>query len=430
MAKISRRNFMKASAASGALAVTGCSTMGSSTMGSTTGKGNRVVVIGGGFGGATAAKYIKKFDSSVDVTLIEVNKEYTTCPGSNWVIGGLRDMASITHSYSTLASKYGINVVHDWVTDIDATGQMVMTKGGKKIPYDRLIVSPGIDFKYDQIDGYSKKIADSTHVHAWNAGPQTVTLRDQLVSMKDGGTFVMVPPPNPFRCPPGPAERISMVAHYFKNNKPNSKIVVLDVKGKFSKQGLFVQGWEELYGFGTDKSMINYKHNTAVEELSGNTCITAFEEFKGDVLNIIPAQKAGWIAAHAGLTDKSGWCPVDHITWESTIHKNIHVIGDAAIGKPLPKSGYAANSEAKVCAAAVTSLLKGVTPGTPSWVNTCYSLVGPGYGISVAMVYDLKNGKVSKVKGSGGLTPKDANRGIEAIYAESWYNNITDDLFK
>lgn len=428
MAKLSRRNFLKATAASGAVAATGCQTMGGSAH---SGKGNRVVVIGGGFGGATAAKYVKKFDPSVDVTLIEMNKTYATCPGSNWVIGGLRDMNSITHGYDTLASKYGIKMVHDMVTDIDAGSQMVKTKGGKSIAYDRLIVSPGIDFKYDQIDGYNKGIADSKHVHAWKAGTQTEILRKQLVDMKDGGTFVIVPPPNPFRCPPGPGERISMIANYFKKEKPKSKIVALDLKGGFSKKGLFTQGWKDLYGYGTDNSMIDYRKSTKVDELSGNTCITEVgDEVKGDVINIIPAQKAGAIAAQAGLTDASGWCPVDHITWESTIHKNIHVIGDAAIQAPLPKSGYAANSEAKVCAAAVTSLLKGLEPSSPSWVNTCYSLVGPGYGISVAMVYDTKKGKVSKVKGSGGLTPNDASRSVEAVYAESWYNNVTDDLFK
>ncbi len=428
MAKLSRRNFMKATAIGGVAVATGCQTMGG--MGKAE-KGAHVVVIGGGFGGATAAKYIKKFDPSVNVTLIEVNKTYVTCPGSNWVIGGLRTMDEITHDYSTLASKYGIKMIHEWVTDIDAAGQTVTTKSGTKVAYDRLIVSPGIDFKYDQLEGYSKKLADTTHPHAWKAGPQTVTLRDQLMGMKDGGTFVIVPPNNPFRCPPGPGERISMVAHYFKTHKPNSKIIALDVKGSFSKKGLFVKGWEDLYGFGTDKSLIEYKSSTKVEELSGNTCITEVgEEFKADVLNIIPDQKAGWIASHAGLTDKSGWCPVDHMSWESTIHKNIHVIGDAAIGSPLPKSGYAANSIAKVCAAAVTSLLKGMEPGTPSWVNTCYSLVGPGYGVSVAMVYDAKNGKVSKVKGSGGLTPSDASRSVEAVYTESWYQNVTDDLFR
>ncbi len=426
MSTVSRRKFIKVAGATGVgagLAASGIPAFAKS--GSA-----RVVVIGGGFGGATAAKYLKKFDSSLDVTLIEVNADYVTCPGSNWVIGGLRDIASITHSYDTLASKYGVKVVQDLVTGINAAKRTVSTKGGKTISYDRLIVSPGISFKWDQIEGYNEATSHKV-AHAWKAGPQTTLLRKQLEAMPDGGTFGIVPPPNPFRCPPGPGERISMIAHYFKKHKPKSKIVALDVKGKFSKQGLFVKGWKDLYGFGTDSSMIDYSHNTKVEafDLKNMVATTEVDEVKADVWNIIPAQKAGHIAHVAGLTDKSGWCPVDHLTWESKIHKNIHVIGDAAIQKPLPKSGYAANSEAKVCAASVVSLLKGNTPGTPSWVNTCYSLVGPGYGISVAMVYNMVDGKVAKVKGSGGLTPMDGNRSIEAIYAESWYNNVVDDIF-
>lgn len=213
-----------------------------------------------------------------------------------------------------------------------------------------------------------------------------------------------------------------------KKHKPKSKIIALDPKGKFSKQGLFIQGWKDL-GYA---DMIDYRKNFKTEAIDAKnmTISGEVEDVKADVVNYIPPQKAGAIAAATGLTDGSGWCPVDHLTWESTIHKNIHVIGDAAIQSPLPKSGYAANSEAKVCAASVVALLKGEDPSTPSWVNTCYSLVGPSYGISVAMVYDLtKDGKVGKVKGSGGLTPKDGNRMLEAIYAESWYNNIVKDLF-
>lgn len=422
MSKLSRRNFLKAVGATGTaagLTAAGC-------QGVKTGPA-KVVVIGGGFGGATAAKYVKRFDPSIDVTLVEASKTYTTCPGSNWVIGGLRKIDSITHSYNNL-KKFGIHVVHDWVTDIDANGQKVATKGGLSLAYDRLIVSPGIDFRWDEEGthaGYTKNDVKKVP-HAWQAGEQTTILRNQLEAMPDGGTFVIAPPPNPFRCPPGPGERISMVAHYFKQHKPNSKIIAIDGKGKFSKQGLFKQGWAELYG-----DMIDYRQNLNIESVDVNskTVQTDVEAVKADVLNVIPAQKAGWIAHHAGLTDKSGWCPVDHLTWESTIHKNIHVIGDAAIQKPLPKSGYAANSEAKVCAASVVGMLNGGALNRPSWVNTCYSLVGPNYGISVAMVYDLKDGKVAKVKGSGGLSPKDGNRQLEAIYTENWYNNVVSDIW-
>lgn len=425
MAKFSRRNFLKAGAVGGALAAAGCHSTGSSKGGS-----KHVVVIGGGFGGATAAKYLKRFDPSINVTMIEVSSQYVTCPGSNWVLGGLTQIDKITQSFDAL-KKQGINVVQDWVTDVDTGSQVVMTKSGKKIGYDRLIVSPGIDFKFDSIKGYNEALSETRIPHAYKAGPQTLNLRKQLENMKDGGTFAIVPPPNPFRCPPGPGERISMIAHYFKQHKPNSKIVALDMKGKFSKAGLFKKGWAKLY-----PGMIDYRSNTKVVELKGNTLITTSEnEMKGfdtaevhaDVINIIPPQKAGMIAHKIGLADKSGWCPVDHVTWESKQVKNVHVIGDAAIQSPLPKSGYAANSEAKACVAAIAALMNGQKPGTPSWVNTCYSLVGPEYGISVAMVYDIKNGKVSKVKGSGGLTPKGTNNALEALYTQNWYDNVTND---
>jgi len=398
-------------------------------------KGSHVVIIGGGFGGATAAKYIKKFDPSVKVTLIEGNKSYVTCPGSNWVIAGLREIDSITFTYDTLQSKYGIEFVNDWVTKIDPEGKKVSLKGGKDISYDRLIVSPGISLK-SSIEGYDKAAYD-VMPHAWKAGPQTSLLRDQLHAMKDGGTFIIAPPPNPFRCPPGPPERISMVAHYLKENKPKSKILILDAKEKFSKQGLFEPAWKELYGYG-EGGMIEYVPGsqggkvTAVDTKNMSVIAGELEDsHKGDVVNIIPEQEAGEIAKMAGLADDTGWCPVDHQTWESTIHKNIHVIGDSAIQAPLPKSGYAANSEAKVCAANVVALLQGKDPIDPSWVNTCYSLVAPSYGISVAMVYDMKDGKVAKVKGSGGLSNAEdtSGRAAEAVFAQAWYTSITNDMF-
>jgi sulfide dehydrogenase [flavocytochrome c] flavoprotein subunit len=350
------------------------------------------------------------------------------------VIGGLRDMASITHNYDNMA-KHGVTVVHDFVTGIDGTAKTVTLKGGDSLKYDRLIVSPGISFR-DNIEGYDAAAMEKMP-HAWKAGPQTANLRKQLEDMKDGGTVIIAPPPNPFRCPPGPYERVSMIAHYLKTNKPKSKILVLDAKEKFSKQGLFTKGWTDLYGYGTDKSMIEWRAKskgglvTGVSMKDGGVIAGEFEDvIKGDVINVIPAQKANELAAASGLTNDSGWCPVDGSTFESTQIKDIHVIGDASIAKPLPKSGYAANSEAKVCAAAVVASLQGKEAGVPSWVNTCYSLVGPQYGISVAMVYNrTADGKIGKVKGSGGLTPKDGNNMMEALYADSWYKNVVDDIF-
>ncbi len=395
----------------------------------------KVVVVGGGIGGATAAKYIRMADSSIEVTLIEPNANYHTCFMSNEVLNGSRSLDSIRFGYDGLKG-HGVNVVKDKVSGIDADKRVVTTEGGQSFPYDRCVVSPGVDFKWDTIEGYDATVAETT-THAWKAGPQTATLRKQLVDMKDGGTVIIATPPNPFRCPPGPYERASQIASYLKNNKPKSKILILDPKDKFSKFGLFTDGWKRHYGYGTDNSLIEWVSGGEGGKVDGfdaatNTVKAAVENFKGDVVNIIPAQKAGAIAFAAGLTNDKGWCPVEGNTFESTIHKNIHVIGDSAIASPLPKSGYAANSEAKVCAAAIVAMLKGDGAPQPSYVNTCYSVIAPGDGISVAMVYAYKDGKIIKVKGSGGLTPSEFNteyRAREVQYAHSWFKNITVDVF-
>ncbi|MBD3754709.1 MAG: FAD-dependent oxidoreductase [Gammaproteobacteria bacterium] len=429
MSNISRRNLFKGAAA-GAIGVAAATQATSASASS-----KRVVIVGGGIGGATAAQYLKKMDKSIDVTIIEKNPDYYTCFMSNEVLSGERQMSSIHFNYDKIKAK-GINVIFDTVTGIDAQGQTVSTAGGQKLAYDRCIVSPGVDFKYEAIEGYSAEVAHNSIPHAWKAGPQTEMLRQQLLDMKDGGTVVLVAPPNPFRCPPGPYERVSQIASYLKEHKPNSKIVVLDPKDKFSKQGLFVDGWKRHYGYETDASMIKWipaKDGGTVTkvDVASKTVTCGAGEFKADVLNIIPPQKAGKIAFDAGLVDDKGWCPIDHKTFESTIHKNIHVIGDASVAAPLPKSGYAANSEAKVCAAAVASALNGLEMVEPSWVNTCYSVIAPGDGISVAAVYKYEGGKIVAVKGAGGLTgaydPELRKR--EVLYAHSWFANITADVF-
>jgi sulfide dehydrogenase [flavocytochrome c] flavoprotein subunit len=428
---ISRREFIRLLGAAGVGAGTGLLGMAPAIAAKS---GGQVVVIGGGFGGATAAKYIRKLDSSINVTLVEPNKTYATCPASNWVLGGLRGMGDITFTYDKLASSHGVKVVHDLVTAIDPAARTVTLKGGDKLAYDRLVVSPGIDFRWDKIEGYDAAVAEKIP-HAWKAGAQTELLLKQLKAMKDGGTVVIAAPPNPFRCPPGPYERASLIAHYLKESKPKSKVVILDPKSKFSKQPLFEGGWKELYGYGTDKSMIEWINlekggDWNRVDAKNMSVHSEFVDLKADVINPIPPQMAGAIAVSAGLTDDSGWCPVDAKTCESTLHPGIHVIGDASIADPLPKSGYAANSEAKVCAFAVVSMLKGVEVPTPTWVNTCYSLVAPRYGISVAMVYALTpEGKIGKVEGSGGVSGPNTSRRKEASFAESWYDNVVYDLF-
>ncbi len=427
--KITRRRFIQASGLATAVGTVGVPYI---AMGAT----KKVVVVGGGTGGATAAKYLRMADSSIEVTLIEANKNYYTCYLSNEVLSGDRSMNSIKFGYAGMA-KHGVKVVHDTVTGIDANAKKITTAGGQSFDFDRCIVAPGIDFKWDTIEGYDASVAKKI-THAWKAGSQTATLRKQLMAMNDGGTVVICPPGNPFRCPPGPYERASQIAHYLKQHKPKSKVLILDPKQKFSKMGLFTQGWKDLYGYGTDNSMIEWRgkqDEAGVVEVDAGamTVTTSFgDDIKGDVINVIPPQKAGKIAFDAGLADDSGWCPIDLKTFESMVHKGIHVIGDAAIAKGMPKSGYAANSEAKVCASAVVAMLNGGDAPIPAYVNTCYSIVGKDYGISVAAVYQLaKDGsKITKV--SGGLTPTDATaeqRKREVAYAYSWFDNITSDVF-
>jgi len=427
--KITRRGFIQTAGAATAVGMVGIPYIA-------LGASKKVVVVGGGTGGATVAKYIRMADPTVEVTLIEANKAYYTCYMSNEVLGGDRSLDSIKFGYTGLG-KHGVKVVHDRVTAIDAKARMVKTAGGQSFAYDRCVVAPGIDFRWDKIEGYDAKVAEKIP-HAWKAGPQTALLRQQLEAMKDGGTVVIAPPPNPFRCPPGPYERASQIAMYLQQHKPKSKVLIFDPKPKFSKMGLFVGAWKKMYGYQTDNAMIEWhgqqEEAGVVKVNAGNNSVTtAFgDEIKADVLNVIPAQKAGNIAFAAGLTNDKGWCPVDLLTFESTIHPNIHVIGDASIAKGMPKSGYAANSEAKVCAASIIALLNGQEPGTPSYVNTCYSIAGKDYGFSVAAVYRLAEDRSKIVKVSGGLTPGDASAEQlkrEVLYAHSWFKNITSDIF-
>jgi sulfide dehydrogenase [flavocytochrome c] flavoprotein subunit len=390
----------------------------------------RVVVVGGGYGGTIAAKYLRMMDPGIRVVLIEKNPKFVSCPLSNEVISGERDITSITFPYNGL-TRHGVHVVQSEVTDIDFANKAVIDQDGRKYYYDKVIISPGIGFKWDAIEGYDEA---ASHIlpHAWKAGEQTLLLRKQLTAMEDGGVVYIIAPPNPFRCPPGPYERAAQMAHYLKHHKPKSKVIILDAKDRFSKQKLFMEGWKQNYG-----DMIEWvagAEGGIVEAVDPKTRMitTQVEELKGDVVNVIPPQKAGNIAHALGLSDDKGWCPVDQKNFESTLQKDVHVIGDSCIAGKMPKSGYAANSQAKVCAAELVAEINGRSAPEPSYVNTCYSIIAPDYGISVAAVYELADGKIVGVEGAGGLSPVEAparTRAQEALYARSWFTNITSDMF-
>jgi sulfide dehydrogenase [flavocytochrome c] flavoprotein subunit len=426
MSQITRRNFVLSTGALGAASALGWPALVNAKA------HGRVVVIGGGFGGASCAKYIRRLSADIEVTLVERDSKFVTCPFSNAVLGGLYDMDFITHDYSALQDRYGVKVVHDSAVAIDTDKQTVSLAGGSSLAYDRLVVSPGIDLRWDAIGGYDEA-ASGVMPHAWKAGEQTVLLRKQLEAMPDGGVVIIAPPGNPFRCPPGPYERASLIAHYLKTHKPRSKVLIFDAKPKFSKQPLFEQGWAALY-----PGMIEWISDSeggaieAVDTKAMTVNPTFGDPQKGDVINLIPPQKAGAIAQAAGLADNSGWCPVDQRTFESRIHKNVHVIGDASVATPMPKSGFAASSQGKVCATAIVAALTGQEMPDPSYVNTCYSLVGPDYGISVAAVYRLGEDGIAGVKGAGGVSPKDADEAFrlaESRYAVGWYQSITSDTW-
>jgi len=395
----------------------------------------RVVVVGGGPGGISTAQAIKATNPAIDVTIVERNAKYTTCFASNWVFADVATMDDITFGYNTLKKKHKIAVVQGEVTGIDADKRIVNLANGEYLEYDRLVVSPGISFRWDTIEGLDESTS-TTIAHAWKAGPQTALLKKQLNAMPHDGTFVMCAPPNPFRCPPGPYERASMVATYLKKNKPKAKLIILDAKDKFSKFGLFKEGWRKHYGFESDNAIIDWVSKSkggAVKAVDAKTkTITTMdgEKIKADVINYIPAQKASNTAVAMGLVNASGWCPIDQETFESTMIKNVHVLGDASIAKPMPKSGFSADSQGKLCGAAVANLLSGKSVNANARLaNQCFSLVAPTYGISVAAGYKL-DGDHHIAKTGGGLFPRDGNFVGEAQSAHSWYTNITASLFK
>jgi NADPH-dependent 2,4-dienoyl-CoA reductase/sulfur reductase-like enzyme len=389
-----------------------------------------VVVVGGGFAGASCARALKKLDQTIAVTLVETNRTFTACPFSNGVIAGLRELAAQQFGYDKIAAD-GVVLAAGTANIVDAQARSITVGDGTRLNYDRLVLAPGIDLRWDALPGYDQAAAERMP-HAWKAGDQTLLLRRQLEAMEDGGLVVMAAPANPFRCPPGPYERASLIAHYLKTRKPRSKLIVLDAKDQFSKQRLFQNAWKELYPSHLEwVSLSSGGKVTGVDPVT-NTLVTDFGRHQAKVANVIPPQKAGRIAELAGVADRTGWCPIDPVTFESKLVPNIHVVGDATIAGGMPKSAFTANAQAKVCAAAVAKLIGGEKPGEPKLINTCYSLVAPDYGIHVAGVYRPVNGVLTEVEGSGGVSQVDApaaTRALEANLANGWFNTITGEVF-
>jgi sulfide dehydrogenase [flavocytochrome c] flavoprotein chain len=416
---LQRRQLLGAGVALAATALAGCAGV------STGASAGRVVVVGGGYGGATAARYLKLWAPTIDVTLVERNAEFISCPISNLVLGGHKQMADITREYNGLKAA-GVKFVQGEVTAIDVAGKSVRLGDGRVLPYDRLVLSPGIDFMAEQIGGLPAALASGRVLHAWKAGPQTVALRKQIEAMPDGGVFAMFIPKVPYRCPPGPYERACMVASYLKTAKPKSKVLVLDGNVEIqSKKALFERAFKQHYD-----GMLEYRPNAELKELSGNVAKLEFEDVKADVLNVIPPQRAGDLARSAGLLNMNNrWAGVNWLTMESTAAPGIHVLGDATFPAPLmPKSGHMANQHAKVAAAAIIQLLKGEpVNATPVVMNTCYSFVTGRDAMHVASVhqYDAADKTFKTVPGSGGVSA--ASSQIEGRYALSWAENIWAD---
>jgi NADPH-dependent 2,4-dienoyl-CoA reductase/sulfur reductase-like enzyme len=424
MTQFNRRDFLKATAAGAvSAAFAGCASV------SETGKPiGRVIVVGGGFGGATAAKYLRLWSQgTVEVFLIERNSEFISCPMSNLVLGGSRGMADITRTYAKLRD-YGVHLLRDEVTGVDADKRRIRLRRIQDLPYDRLVVSPGIDFMHEDIQGYDAE-AQKTILHSWKAGPETVALRKQLEEMRDGGVYVLSIPLAPYRCPPGPYERACMVASYFKQAKPKSKVLVLDANPDVTSKGaLFKAAWNDLY-----KGIVEYRGNAAARRVDARakTVSTDFDTVRGDVLNVVPPQRAGDIAKSAGLiTANNRWCGVDWLSMESLAAKNVHVLGDATLSAPLmPKSGQMANQHAKIAAAAIIELMNGRQPSpAPLITNTCYSYLSAKEAVHVASVhtYDPKDKTLKTVPGSGGLSSQ--RNEIEGAYAWGWAQNVWIDI--
>jgi sulfide dehydrogenase [flavocytochrome c] flavoprotein chain len=388
----------------------------------------RIVVIGGGFGGASCARALKQIDPKFEVTLVEPNRTFTACPFSNEVIAGLREIDAQQFTYDKIAAA-GVTVVAQTATKVDPDKRVVTLADGTSLAYDRLVLSPGIDLRFDALPGYDEA-ASAKMPHAWKAGEQTLLLRKQIEAMEDGGLVVIAAPAGPLRCPPAPYERASLIAHYLKSRKPRSKIIILDAKDVIPQQHLFENAWKELYPGMIERVSLSQGGRVVSVDPATNTVVTDFGDHKAQVANIIPPQRAGRIAAIMGAADKTGWCPIDPMTFASTLLPNIHVIGDACIGGGIPKSASAANAQGKACAAAVASMIAGTAPSSTKLFGACYNTVAPGYAFSLTGIYQPKDGMFAEIE--GGASPIDAPREVrkrEADEAQSWYKTITVEAF-
>lgn len=390
----------------------------------------RIVIVGGGFGGASAAVMLKALLPLADVKLIEPNPTYTACPFSNLVIGGLRSIEAQQFGYGAL-SRLGISVIQSLAIDVDASARQVRMSDNTELPYDRLVLSPGIAMRWNSIEGYDEA-ASQVMPHAWKAAVQTTLLRQQLEAMEDGRLVVMSVPTAPYRCPPGPYERASLIAHYLKTQKPRSKLLILDAKDSFSKMPLFQEAWAELYPDHLEWVPASEDGGVRRVEPDSMTLYSDFEAIKGDVANVIPPQKTGEIAERAGVADATGWCPINPISFESSLQPSIHVIGDATIAAPMPKSAFSANLQAKICAISIARILSDLEPEPTVLANTCYSYTAPDRAVSITGVYSNEGSQLASIPGAGGLSPLAADSGIrnaEAAQAEAWFAQITKEAF-
>jgi sulfide dehydrogenase [flavocytochrome c] flavoprotein subunit len=418
--RLTRRNVVRGIAASAASLTLPCPAIARSAA--------RVVVIGGGFGGASCARALKRINPGLEVTLIEPNRIFTACPFSNEVIAGLRDIEAQQFSYERISAE-GVTVVAQAAVKIDPQARVVGLADGQTLTYDRLVLAPGIDLRFDALPGYDEEAA-ARMPHAWKAGEQTMLLRRQLEAMDDGGLVALAVPAGPSRCPPAPYERASLIAHYLKTRKPRSKIVILDAKDAMPQQRLFENAWQELYPGMIERVSLSQGGRVTSVDAATNSIVTDFGNYTAQVANVIPPQQAGRIAGIAGAVDHTGWCPIDPASFASKLVPNVHVIGDACFGGVIPKSASAANAQAKACAAAVANLIAGTEPPTPKLFGACYNTVAPGYAFAQSGTYQPRDGLFAEIE--AGASPADAPREVraqEADKAQSWFKTITVEAF-